>query len=338
MAERKLFDAHDERHEIPAAVPDAVLDQAIHWVMLMQSGTAGEREREACRRWRAQHDDHELAWQRLAGLCGDVQRGTAGTPAPLARRVLASGARVSGRRKAVKLMLGTAGAGVLSWAAVRHLDLGVTTLMADYSTGVGGRERILLPDGSQLVLNTDSAVAIDFNAQQRVLQLLRGELLLETASDAQARPMLVNAGDMAIRPLGTRFAVRRFSAADVRVAVREGAVELRHRQLPGQQLVQAGEQGASGKAGWVAKRRLEDICDSWERGMLVVERMPLGAFVDELSRYRHGVLRCDPAVAALQISGAFPLADTDAVLAAVTAVLPISVRRITPYWVTLAAA
>ncbi|CAM4332571.1 FecR domain-containing protein [Kerstersia similis] len=334
MAERKLFEAGENRQD----VPDAVLDEAIHWVMLMQSGTAGDRDREACRRWRAQHADHELAWQRLAGLCGDVQRGAAGASAPLARRVLASGARVTGRRKAVKLMLGTAGVGVLSWSAFRHMDLGVTTLMADYSTGVGGRERITLPDGSQLVLNTDSAVAIDFTAQQRILQLLRGELLLETARDGQGRPMLVQAGDMEIRPLGTRFAVRRFSAAQVRVAVREGAVELRHARLPGRQLVQAGEQGAGDTAGWVAKRPLEDICDSWETGMLVVERMPLGEFVDELGRYRRGVLRCDPAVAALQISGAFPLADTDAVLAAVTAILPVAVHRVTPYWVTLAPA
>ncbi|AZV94879.1 hypothetical protein CBF45_15070 [Bordetella sp. J329] len=331
MAERALFDPSDDRRE----VPEAVLDQAIHWVTILQSGTAGEPEREACRRWRAMSADHELAWRRLEGLRGDVQRSAAGTPAPMARQVLAGGARANGRRKAVKWMLGSAGTGVLAWSALWRMDAGVTTLMADYRTGTGEREHITLPDGSRLVLNTDSAVDIDFDGSQRMLSLLRGELLLETAADNLGRPMLVRAGQMDIQPLGTRFAVRRFNSGDVRVAVREGAVALRHATLAQAQVVHAGEQGRGRPAGWDAIRPFEDICDSWEAGMLVVERMPLGEFVDELGRYRPGRLRCDPAVAGLQISGAFPLADTDAVLDSVAAILPVSVRSMTPYWVTL---
>ena len=52
-------------------------------------------------------------------------------------------------------------------------------------------------------------------------------------------------------------------------------------------------------------------------------------------RYRPGLLRCDPAVAPLRVSGAFQLHDTDAVLAALPATLPVSVRYRTSYWVTI---
>ena len=54
--------------------------------------------------------------------------------------------------------------------------------------------------------------------------------------------------------------------------------------------------------------------------------MRLDAFAAELGRYRPGLLRCDPAVAPLRVSGAFQLHDTDAVLAALPATLPVSVR------------
>jgi len=75
---------------------------------------------------------------------------------------------------------------------------------------------------------------------------------------------------------------------------------------------------------------------AWTRGQLVAERMRLADFIDQLARHRPGVLRCDPAVAELPISGVFPLADTDRVLAALSEALPVQVRTVTPYWITVA--
>lgn len=63
--------------------------------------------------------------------------------------------------------------------------------------------------------------------------------------------------------------------------------------------------------------------------------MPLGQFLDELGRHRRGVLRCDPAVAELPLTGVFPLADTDRVLAALQQSLPVEVYGVTRYWVTV---
>ncbi|NQD80860.1 iron dicitrate transport regulator FecR, partial [Pseudomonas sp. CrR14] len=56
---------------------------------------------------------------------------------------------------------------------------------------------------------------------------------------------------------------------------------------------------------------------------------------DELARHRPGVLRCDPAVAKLPLTGVFPLADTDRVLAALQQSLPVEMQRVTRYWVTV---
>ena len=73
------------------------------------------------------------------------------------------------------------------------------------------------------------------------------------------------------------------------------------------------------------------------QGVLVVERMRLDDFLVELGRYRPGVLRCDPAVGAILVSGAFPVARTDAVLDMLEETLPVRRRSLGPYWTTIAA-
>ena len=69
--------------------------------------------------------------------------------------------------------------------------------------------------------------------------------------------------------------------------------------------------------------------------MLVVERMRLADFLAELDRYRPGYLRCDPQVADLRVSGAFPLRAPDDVLALLAETLPVRLRSMSRYWVTV---
>ena len=67
--------------------------------------------------------------------------------------------------------------------------------------------------------------------------------------------------------------------------------------------------------------------------MLIANEMPLASFLQELSRYRPGRLSCSDEAGALRVVGAFPLADSDKVLAILQDVLPVRVRHITRYWV-----
>jgi len=65
--------------------------------------------------------------------------------------------------------------------------------------------------------------------------------------------------------------------------------------------------------------------------------MRLADFLVQLSRHRPGVVRCDPAVAELVVSGVYPLDDTDRVLAALAQALPVRADYATRYWVTVRA-
>jgi transmembrane sensor len=71
---------------------------------------------------------------------------------------------------------------------------------------------------------------------------------------------------------------------------------------------------------------------------LVADAMRLDEFLAELARYRPGLLRCDPEVAGLLVSGVFSVRNTDRALDNLTRALPVAVSYRTRYWVTVQAA
>lgn len=138
-----------------------------------------------------------------------------------------------------------------------------------------------------------------------------------------------------VQALGTRFMVRDEGAA-IQVAVFEDAVEIR--AAGGARRVLRAGQRARFDADAIGPDQAADAAQvSWEHGMLAARNWRLADLVDELARYRRGFLRCDPEVAGLRVSGAFPLADTDASLRLLEKTLPVRIQRVTPYWVTVAA-
>jgi transmembrane sensor len=76
---------------------------------------------------------------------------------------------------------------------------------------------------------------------------------------------------------------------------------------------------------------------AWTQGMLTVIEWRLGDFITELSRYRHGFVRCAGSVAGLRLSGAFRLDDTDTILENLGVSLPVKVTYLTRYWVSIEA-
>ena len=65
----------------------------------------------------------------------------------------------------------------------------------------------------------------------------------------------------------------------------------------------------------------------------------LADFIAELARYRKGFVRCDPAIADLRISGAFPISDTQRTLNMLVQTYPVlATGHLSGYWVTLSPA
>lgn len=122
-------------------------------------------------------------------------------------------------------------------AAAAAVTLGIVMLMPvpnrDQSTPVarGVRviprpERIALVDGSVVELNDGGKIETVFTSDERRVKLLRGEAHFTVAKNP-ARPFVVDAGNVAVRAVGTAFGVRRESAT-VEVLVTEGKVQVEH--------------------------------------------------------------------------------------------------------------
>lgn len=309
--------------KLPPITPE-VARQAAHWHMLMLDEGISPAQREACSRWRAAAAEHERAWQKALRV--QAQLGL------LPQRV-AMGTLGRERRQVMKQVLVLALVAPLGYVGYRQL-----ASQGAYATQVGQHQQLRLADGTVLDLNTDTVVDLDFDEYQRLIRLRRGEVLIDSGPDSQSphhRPLRVASEQGLLEALGTRFVVRQREGS-TQLTVLEGAV----RVTPvhgARQTFDAGQQlsfDAQG-TGAVQVARAQD--SQWTRGQLIVDEMPLREFLSELGRYRPGWLRCQAEVAQLRISGAFQLENTDAILAALPATLPVQVDYRTRYWVTVTA-
>lgn len=308
----------------------AVAMQAAEWLATLMSGEVTACERQQWQAWRDAHPDHERAWTHIEKISGGLQA----LDARASRQALAQRPRTASRRQALSMLGSIAAIGLATWGGAR--TQAARSLMADFSTPMGQRRSVTLADGSVLLLNGDSAVNLHFDQHQRLLQLIKGEVFISTAHETGAlyRPFLVETVHGQAQALGTRYSVRQDNGG-TSVAVEHGAVRLTPRQggASASIIVHAGQ--ASSMTGHTAQPAHAVSSDiwGWRHGLLLADDMPLRDFLHELSRYRHGFLGCDDAVADLRISGVFPLADTEAVLMALPNSLPVDIRLRTRYWV-----
>lgn len=303
-----------------------IVREAARWYMRLNGAEPDPVQQQRFERWRSQHPDHERAWQ----LAQRVSQQWQGIPQGVALPTLEQADRLN-RRAGLKALILLMTAGPAALVAWRHSDW-----LADERTAIGEQRQLTLVDGTHLFLDTHTAVDIGFDATRRLLHLRAGEIYVTTHPDSLGRPLWVQTEQGIIRPVGTRFSVRQ-QAADCRVSVFAGAVDIQPRQGGSPVRLDAG-QAASFDSRQVSRSASLPVgAGDWVNGVLRVESMPLSAFVEELNRYRPGWVRCEPQVGQLLITGAFQLRDTDLILSAVSRALPVQVVYRTRYWVTLQA-
>jgi transmembrane sensor len=299
---------------------------AAEWLTILMSGEATASDKLRWQHWRQSHPDHERAWTHIER----VSAGFTGMDSSAARQSL--GRRSVNRRKSLGLLMWLTTIGVVGWSTSRTQV--AQQMLADVRTGVGQTSEITLADGSTLWLNSDSAVNIRFTDTERVLELVAGELFVATAKEGNVpyRPFMVTTHEGVALALGTRYSVRQASGTTM-VAVQEGAVEMRTK-ASGQRLVlQAGQMSSMTQQTIGTASDVTDAAWSWKQGQILADNMRLEDFVHELSRYRSGFVSVDPEVADLRISGVFPVAKPEDVLASLTNSLPVSIKTVGHYWV-----
>ena len=174
-------------------------------------------------------------------------------------------------------------------------------------TPKGGQERLTLSDGSQIELNTDSAVLVDLRDRAHAVELVRGEAFFQIKHDA-SRPFVVTAGTRRIVDLGTKFLVR-MSPGLLNVALVEGRARL---ESPGPQhaavLLPGDVAVATAYATKITRKSTRELSESlaWQRGAVVFHNERLADAVAELNRYGGPqLLVADADAARLAVNGTF---------------------------------
>jgi transmembrane sensor len=310
-------------------VSSRVLDAAIAWKLSLDQGSGTPDERSEFMRWHAASEEHARAWRQLG--CLDQRVNAAAGPA---RQALLQ-SRAGLRRRIGKVGGGLAGmfllGSLLAWVGAPSLS--AHYWLADQRTATGELRTLRLEDGTLLSLNTHTAVDIDYAGAQRVIVLHQGEISVETGHQ-DPRPLLVRTDDGRLRPLGTRFLVRR-EANGTRLEVLQASVAAMPLNSGDEQVLREGQQVLMDANGLGQVGTVDVGADAWTRGMLVVDNVRLADLVAALGKYRSGHLGVADEVADLRVTGSFPLTDIDLALASLVPALPVKIERHTPWWVTV---
>lgn len=314
----------------------AVLEQAAQWYAVLRDGQAGGQAQADWQAWLRADAMHQAAWAYVDEVRRNFEPLRGQPDARVATQALgvATG-RLQARRRMLAGLAALGGGALVGWTSWREalLPASIMAWGADHRTATGEQRALTLDDGSRLWLNTATAINVRFDADRRAIALVGGEVFVATAKDA-TRPFVVHTDHGQLRPLGTRFNVRR-EADHTRLAVFQGAVEIH--AAGATRRVDAGQQARFGADGIFDLEAADVAREAWTQGALVADNIPLHQVVDELRRYCPGHLGVDDAVADLRVYGNFPIRDPERVLRMLASALPIRIAQPMPWWTRIEA-
>ncbi|HEV7714759.1 MAG TPA: FecR domain-containing protein [Steroidobacteraceae bacterium] len=204
----------------------------------------------------------------------------------------------------------------------------------DYATRTGERRDVMLPDGSFVKLNTDTALDIAFSPSQRLVHLRRGQAFFEVTKNP-ARPFVVQAANRRVRAVGTAFDVR-ISPDRFQVVLAEGEVHVEQDKLTATSGTSPEVSLTAGQTLVAALGAPEEVLPvnvrkalRWRDGFVEFNDERFGAAVAEMNRYaRQPVAIHDERVASLRISGVFGTDQPGRFLEVASELLPIEVERV----------
>ena len=182
-------------------------DEASLWIAKLDNGLSNAEEK-ALKDWLSQDSENAAVFLKMAEVwdkMDSLDRLSHLFPQPVHHRNQGFSALARVASVAAVLLVGVWMAAI--WLPLDNSDSGfVANVQGLYQTTVGESSEIDLPDGTRLVLNTNSSVRVSYSERQRILFLERGEINVDVAHD-ETRPLSVVVGDQIIQAVGTQFNV-----------------------------------------------------------------------------------------------------------------------------------
>ena len=332
------FPRHDQRY-----------DEASLWIAKLDDDLSAA-DQAALQEWMAADQENQTVLLKMASLwdkmgvlsrLSDLFPETATRPARSPRFALATAAAVL-----ITVLAGVWAVIAFNPGNVPDVRQVVIKSASDtvYETAIGEQSTVHLPDGTQLVLNTNSLVKVNYTDRYRLLMLERGEIHVQVAHD-KARPLSVIAGDTIVKAVGTAFSLEIASDQQIELVVTEGKVLVGvHQRTPGGMADNSPDILASSSVTVAAGEQLilgtpeEEISEvspeeievklSWRQGNLVFRGESLEDAVAEIGRYTTvEFVILDDNLKKVRIAGLFKAGDVDGLLATLRENFDISYER-----------
>ncbi|MGQ8631989.1 FecR family protein [Agrobacterium sp. DKPNP3] len=305
---------------------ERLLDEAIDLIIRLQNDPGNHVAIELIRAWRARGPQHEEVWAQVSKV-----HGASGKVLTEKRRIERRESLGLTRRNFIVGGFSAFGVGAAAYSFGPGMLL---QARADYVTDKGEIRRINLPDGSIVTLGPESAIALDFRSERRVVDLLAGMSFFEVEGDA-SRPLSVFSGTLTATGLGTAFDVSN-DAGILTVSVDHGLVDVRASDSGLEMGVKLAEgqwitfDSSSGNIG--RGQRENGQIASWRDNLVIAERETVSALVARIGRWIPGrIVIADPFIADMRVSGVFDLNNPLVALQAVVHPAGARVRQISSF-------
>ncbi len=319
---------------------DPVQDEALRWFLKLQATEGDAAVRRAFDTWLAQDRRHAAAYAKVAELWESAELGQA----------LSDRGRMSVRNRRVDLAVLTAerppvpnprswGRRIAAVAAVlilavaaAHFSGLLLYLRADYVTATGQQQRVALPDGSTVVLNSGSAIALDFSDTHRVVRLIEGEAFFDVVRNPD-RPFHVTGRFADVEVTGTAFSVRAAGETD-NVTLQHGSISVRPRSGHADivKLLPRHAVAVSATATGAVDAVDPDDAFAWLNGRMRFRDRRLSDVLDELRRYHRGVIVvANGRIGEIRVSGNYRIDDPALVVASLADAVGATLTRLSDH-------
>lgn len=308
---------------------ESVRDQAIAWLVRVESDAATADDWMGLEAWLAESDAHRDAFDEIEVLASAVVDEREAVLAELESDAADPGVVDLTARRAWRLAPDRrVWIGAIAAALVAAVGIGVLSQPRAqlYETARGEVRTVRLEDGSTLRLNGASTVRVRFEQGVRRVYMDGAEAAFDVAHDSR-RPFVIEAADRRIQVVGTAFNVRD-DARTVTVTVSRGIVAVGPLEGPAVTRLTAGRELVHRVGGASTVRpAAPDSAFAWTSGRLICRDRRLADIVADLNRRLSTPVTVEGPAANLRFTGVLVVDDETAVLRALEAYLPVRATR-----------
>ncbi len=287
------------------ASAQSLRDQAQAWLVRLTSGSATEGDANAFRRWCALGPEHVQAFveaRQLWQVLGQAASLQDGETRPLPAALLARGQpRVFARRAFLGGALAASVGAFMLYSGRMSISPGGA---GDYRTEVGEQRQVRLDASTVIEMNTATRLNVHPERADSLIELLSGEAEIDARRAATGELLRVAAGNGCVAVREALFNVRT-SEGRTSVACLRGQLEIDH--LGRRHSLASGQRMTYDETGDGPREAFDRAeTSAWRQGMLVFNDAPLARVVEEINRYRPGlILLVDDALARRVVQARF---------------------------------